>query len=141
MTLVEFLNARLDEDEKAAKAATPGKWGAQPGPTPYVLNDEWEVVTDAYKPSEPGHHVVYTGYEGGGVTSEQNAVHIARNSPTRTLREVAAKRQAIVEAQEANELVSERFRLPIDQGVSGYMLRLIAVSYADHPDYQEAWKP
>lgn len=116
MGIVEFLNARLDEDEKAAKAA-----GGDSGDLSIF---EVDNLTD---------------WDGTNLPDAE-AAHIARHDPARVLREVVAKRQAIVEAQEANELVSERFRLPIDQGVSGYMLRLIAVSYADHPDYQEAWK-
>ncbi|MEU0236751.1 DUF6221 family protein [Nocardiopsis sp. NPDC006198] len=132
MTIVEFVNARLDEEEQAAEAATPGKWGAQPGETG-TLDNEWEVVAEGVT------HVVYVGHEGGGVTTEENALHIARHDPLRVLREITAKRQAVVEAKQANEFVSERFRLPIENGASGYLLRLIAAPYADHPDYDPAW--
>ncbi len=148
MTFVEFLNARLDEDEAAAKAATPGGWQARL--SEYGPNGEWEIVTDAHEPSEPGRYVVYTGYEGGGVTSEQNAVHIARHDPARVLREVAAKRSLLTQHRPASaEALHPWCRVSIrtDPEIGTYQepfpcptLRVLAVSYADHPDYQEAWK-
>lgn len=94
--LITWLRGVLDDDETAAKAATPGPWGAQPGGQG-TFDNEWEVVSDAHEHPHPGHYVVYTGYEGGGASSEQNALHIARHDPRQVLADIAAKR-AILDA-------------------------------------------
>lgn len=146
MTLIEFLEARLDEDEEAAKNVHPGPWRAQPPKDQSAWDGGWEVVSDAYRPDQLGHPVVNVGdpvdlnTRRGGVVDQDHAAFIARHDPDRVLREVAAKRKAIGEAQQAHQFVSPKFRIPIEDGAGGYMLRLIAVSYADHPDYQDAWR-
>src|SRR6266851_9644248 len=71
--LVVFLNARLRDDEAAARAAAPGPWrGRDAG--------SWSEVAPAKG----------TGPEAA------DTEHIARHDPARVLREVAAKR-AILE--------------------------------------------
>ena len=61
--LIAFLNARLDEDEAAAKAAWGVEW-------------DWRYVTRPF----------------GERPSIAHTVHIARHDPARVLREVAFKR-------------------------------------------------
>src|SRR6516162_9337625 len=81
--LAAFLRARLDEDEAAANATTPGPWMAGAERAHLVDN----VV---YGQSEwPDHiqqvcNVNYAQHKAG------NATHIARHDPARALREVAA---------------------------------------------------
>jgi hypothetical protein len=65
-----------------------------------------------------------------------DATHIARWDPARVLAECEAKRRIV-------ELVLDR---PIrDHGdckcESCWTLRLVALPYADHPDYRAEWKP
>jgi len=72
--LTAFLNARLDEDEVAAKAAADGPWKSS---GPYV---------DA-----PGAGIILQARH------TEDAAHAARHDPARALREVEAKRRLIKE--------------------------------------------
>lgn len=130
MTITEFLEARLAEDEAAARDATLGPWEVVPmGDQPRVQqvgHDAWLALTS----SDPG------------APKDANARHMARHSSTRVLAECAAKR-AILEAhptqiysgikgQEVMECQNcERF--PCDT------LKALASVYADHPDYSQEW--
>jgi hypothetical protein len=111
-TLVEFLTARLDEDEAVAREI----------PKPYVSGN-W-IVEDTF-------------YEGmilvdrHGVAEENETTrHMTRWSPARVLADVKAKR-AIVE-----DFVAMWFDADLHPAVK----RLAAV-YSDHPDYRREWKP
>lgn len=136
--LITWLRGVLDDDEQAAQSATPGHWGAQPGPTQSVFSDEWEVVTDAHEPSHSDHYVVFTGYEGGGATSEQNAVHIARHDPAAVLSDIAAKR-TILDAYTTRANIAARsgakHRDPL-----GFVVRTLASAYRHRPGWQDAWE-
>ncbi|MFD3955913.1 MULTISPECIES: DUF6221 family protein [Streptomyces] len=84
--LVAFLKARLDDDERVARAATPGPWCDSGG---YVTNIDEDghsrvQVTDFGTQDEDS--------EGGGPQGQADSAHIARQDPARTLREVEAKR-------------------------------------------------
>lgn len=124
MDLVEFLTARLDEDEHAARAATPGPW---------AVDDE--SYAEAVRAEDVA--VVAGGRWGGEASvfeSTADALHIARHDPARVLAEVDAKRQ----------LLAWVLRWPMrphpPSSVDG-VLELLALPYADHPDYDEAWRP
>jgi hypothetical protein len=77
-----------------------------------------------------------------------DAVHIARWDPARVLAECEAKRRIVEAADEATGLDmtvdSERLVGPRDLVADPYlgdvMLRLLAMPYADHPDYAEEWR-
>lgn len=141
---IEFLNARLDEDETMAKAAAlrfPGPWQqaqAPDSPLPaavslYDANDESLAVT----------------------RGNYAAAHIARHDPARVLREVEVWRGMLLD-----------FHMPPAAGVGipalpgdlptprelhakelGFRLALLAAlkakiaTYSDHPDYRQEWKP
>lgn len=90
--IVEFLRARLDEDERDAKEAL------------------------AYQQEKQG-----TSY----------VPHWLR-SPTQMLREVEAQRR-IVALWERSEFCE---RVALDD-----VLDLLALPYAEHPDYQQEWAP
>lgn len=139
MTIVEFLWARLDEDEQVARRATAGRWAwIDPGgrhkiALVAVIATDWQMVV----PSGSGD--VYP--------SRWDADHIARHDPARVLREVEAKRR-IVELHSETELQNDEgenvgagcadcahFDWPCET------LRLLALSYADHPGYDESWRP
>ena len=72
-SLIDFIEARLAEDESAAQAAGGDTWQIDSGSW-LVSNSHGPVVYDEGKPSE------------------EQADHIARHDPARVLREVAAKR-------------------------------------------------
>jgi hypothetical protein len=68
--------------------------------------------------------------------------HARRHDPARVLAEVEAKRR-IVEAFEADDN-RERYGGCGDDcewKALDYALRLLALPYADHPDYRPEWKP
>ena len=74
--LVAAITARLD----AARAATPGSWIVQPyayGPP----EDGWgPPIPEVYAPS--GAVVSHQPHEGGGISHEPDAAHIALHDPT-----------------------------------------------------------
>jgi hypothetical protein len=65
-------------------------------------------------------------------TAEQRE-HIARHDPARVLAEVDAKRRIIVECE---SLIDDPAVRAMETA-----LCLLALPYADHPDYDQTWKP
>jgi len=109
--LVTFLWSCLDEDERSARAAESAKWHAK----------ERDGL---------GLRVVSISHEIGQVTASilsGNAEHIARHDPARVLAEVEAKRLLLTLHKECDP--------------SCYIVRVLALPYADLPGYQEAWRP
>lgn len=111
--LVVFLRARLDEREAIAKAAggdDPADWFTAAG---------WLV--------------------------DAEAEFIAGNSPAFVLADVAAKRQIIervvpaIEALEDSIWNEARCSGQLDYDESRLLLRVLALSYAGHPDYRAEW--
>lgn len=155
--LLQFLRARLDEDEEIARAATwdehSGVWTARP---PQARHERYTVVD-------------YLD-DGVVVVTPENAdtegvgEHIARHDPARILREVTAKRGTIElhglvyrnvtwlegGAETTAELPvcghcvprhsAYRDRDDVPEGPCT-TLRLLAYAYADHPDYRPRWDP
>lgn len=147
MTLLEFLEARLAEDEAAACAATPGPWEPREG----------AVYAPDHRPK---------GYSGGSAVSRGsftegvldhpvNAVHMARWDPARVLAEVELKR-ALIRFHAPNEVDGPTMRINgKDQVVPDTnctscsdrnpptwpcaTIKLLALPYADHRDYQPEW--
>src|SRR5260221_6519627 len=133
MTLTEFLEARLGEDEAAAKAATPGPW--QPG-TLTAYADEAEARRAGLDVSQ----------------FAADSCHIARHDPARVLREVEAGRKILADlpaySKQRREL-RDHIYLPENAGYhSGhadgtddaayYVLRRLAAVWCDQADYDEA---
>lgn len=135
--LVQFLRDRLDEDEQAARGTeTPPDWHQGP-----VDDPEWES-DEVVHMWPPEHHTPYEQdkyWRGLTADTVGLAAHIARHDPARVLREIEAKR----------EIVRQADLYLCDSGPGcGYrtkhghsVLRLLALPYADHPDYKETWKP
>jgi hypothetical protein len=119
VTLVEFLQARLSEDELIALAATDGspRWH-----TSYDYRD----VKD-----EQGHFVVEADSQR---PSLEQAAHIARHSPAHVLQDVEAKRLVI-----ADYLRHDADGDLLRRGVTEDILRALCSVYAEHPDYNESW--
>lgn len=144
--LVQFLRDRLAEDEQTARAAT---W------------DEWDSAHWTARPPQASYdrYTVADHLDDGVVVvTPENAdadgvgQHVARHDPARVLREVEAKRRMLDEhvprrvkyrpnrepgcltcitAQEWDERAGEANCLT---------LRLLALPYADHPDYRNDWR-
>lgn len=112
--LIEFLRARLDEDERIARRA--GDSFRQIGETGVI------VATDGDRAEE------CASANWAGIAEQ-----IVRHDPARVLREVEAKRRIV-----------DRYAWLRENGDTGdvaWVLPLLALPYADHPDYQQEWTP
>lgn len=119
MTQVEFLMARLAEDELTALAAVDGspRWRS---------NYQYRDVKD-----EDGHYVVQADSRHPSI---EQAAHIARHNPARVLSEVEAKRAAI-----ADYLRLDASGDLLARGIGEDILRAMCAVYAEHPDCNPAW--
>ena len=118
MTIVEFLLARIAEDEDCAQTPFPAEWQAAPEETG--------------QPIKAGTYRVAT-------CAESVMAHIARHDPARVLAECAAKRDLVELALGLADL--HRMGDPtVPPNVGEDILRILATPYADHPDYDEAWR-
>lgn len=123
MDLVEFLRARLDEDEAAARNVDEhGPFTVYPGDGAYLLYDGTDPVVMVSMPSEP------------------LAFHIARHDPARVLAEVAAKR-ALVEEHGIESSEQEYCKICDTLTWPCGTLRYLAAVYADCEGYDERWRP
>jgi hypothetical protein len=133
--LVTFLHARLDKDEEIAFAAGHGIGG--------LLNLHWDALgagvwaRERETPSDPP-VVAADRLEGmpGFETARVRARHIADWDPDRVMGEVQAKR-AIIRWHTEDECCS----VCLDDVQGCPLFRTLALPYADHPDYQDAWRP
>lgn len=119
--LVDFLLARIAEEESVARAAvrriehsSPGRW-------------YWSNAGEAVFLDETSVPVVW-----GDEQSRPAGRHIVRHDPARVLADCEVKRR-ILELAGVKE--TER------PGILGPVAALLASSYADHPDYSEQWRP
>lgn len=124
--LVEFLKARLDADEQAARATT--------GPWKYHRETDGVVLPTAGHVPEL-REIVSTPRE------PADAVHMVRWHSDRVLAEVEAKRRIMTRHHDfrgwcdgcGNDLTYRISECP--------ELRDLASVYADHPDYRQEWRP
>ncbi len=123
--LVAFLTARLAEDEAAALAAGSGEWVALDGGVMSVSDETWPVASTEVE------------------RDREVRVHIARHDPSRVLREIEAKRKILAEHQTDPDVGCITTCKTCDAEFAFYpcrTLRLLAVVYRDHPDYDGAWR-
>ncbi len=119
MTLLEFLQARLTEDELTALAAIDGS-------PSWRSSLEFRDVKD-----HDGHYVVAADRHHPSV---EQAAHIARHGPSRVLADVEARRMVI-----ADYLRVDAEGSLLERGVLEEVLRQLASVYAEHPDYKRSW--
>lgn len=142
MELVDFLRARLDEDEAVARRAceyAEASWKLDEefgetvlwwAPEPHIAEMERQkgltVVSDQWR---------------GQTIDQRIAPHVARHDPARVLAEVEAKR-AIVDLM-AGVLAAAKGDSEVDHygGLSAAeeTLTLFARPFRDHPDFDPAW--
>lgn len=148
--LVEFLNARIADDKREARAAISGQADPENG---------WGVEGRAVTP-----HV-------GIIHEGVQRAHVAKWNPARVLAECEAKRRIVelheswpvlVQQQPTFEPIDDAdpSRLTIrasqqlawlteqeyrdrfgDEPPTAPMIRVLALMYADHPDWREEWRP
>lgn len=175
--LVRWLTACLDEDERIARAATPGPWWHNPGKQwlgpeafeKYDLRQGEEFV--GYGSPHPFTGAVASTGPASNAQGMKDAAFIAAHDPARVLREIDAKRRIVaaylppggdphpglpctddIEGDPDGVFYAEQH--PADQGACvrhleaskrllhhDYVLRLLALPYADRPGYEERWAP
>ncbi|RSS59771.1 DUF6221 family protein [Streptomyces sp. WAC01280] len=127
--LIAFLRARLDEQEGRARALPVGPW-------------QWRTIESGAQYDE------LVGPTGESVLvssdTENYCSWISRHDafdaylqdiqPARVLAEVDAKRRILTAYENYDNDAPE---LDVPESV----LRMLALSYADHPDYKGAWRP
>ncbi|MGW1463861.1 DUF6221 family protein [Streptomyces sp. NPDC002308] len=140
--LVVFLRARLDEREAVARAA-----GEQRGGPVWAAHDNEDWPSTVTGMTRTG--VVVDIVEPNDI---ETVAHIAANDPASVLREVEATRAAVDQCAYWNERAAREATDPpkypqpgLDIGLLldalNPALRALALPYADHPDYQETWRP
>jgi len=164
LTITEFLEARITEDEALANAATPGPWKwwnlegvdqgwSDNGPNLDSSQGEWKTCpyfckwtepsdTHRGEVGKPGHEHLVTeqvigswGHDANGINvALADATHISVHDPSRVLAECAAKRGIV-------GLYKECAREGYGNA-SAYLLDALgdlATVYAGHADYREEW--
>ncbi|MFE2941028.1 DUF6221 family protein [Streptomyces sp. NPDC059255] len=138
--LVKFLRHRLDEDERAALAAS---W------------DEWDGShwTAHHREQHDGRWVIIDRADEGvtevtpqAADDEAVARHIARHDPARAVRSVEAHRGLLkqYEEPETSAALPDSFNTYTARMQRAHLtavFRHLALAYADHPDYRPAWRP
>lgn len=146
--LVRWLDEQLDEDERIAREATPGPWWHNPG-------KQW-LNPEAFEKYDLRQGEEFVGYGGphpftGAVASTgpasdaqgmKDATFIAAHDPARVLREIDAKRQLLARYEELRAASKEQGLIgDVTEEYQDFLLRLLALPYADRPSYREGWAP
>lgn len=150
--IVEFLRARLDEDEATARLAPTGPWeavGNRDDSDDDDLITSWAVLGDREDDLPSGFVTYGMAFESNALRAAPATVssppiewvpdervqlaaeHIARHDPARVLRDVEAKRR-IIALWERSEFCE---RIALDD-----VLDLLALPYADHPNFRQEWR-
>ena len=129
MTIVEFLEERIAEDEQIAKDTTQ-----------YQPIDEWDAIGVEDNDHPEIARQCWTVCEIATPRRTNQAArslmtHIAHHDPARALREVAAKRKTI---RSIEELVQHAYGYD-SAGTVEKVLTPLAAIYSDHPDYRKEW--
>ncbi|QDM57134.1 hypothetical protein SEA_WHACK_71 [Rhodococcus phage Whack] len=135
MDIVEFLRARLDEDEQVANTAIARLAENDP------FTQEWRFGA---RMGGFGGLINRAGTR-TAISPTPESSHINRHGPARILREVAAKRlviEAAIEATSLDMLLDSERRVGIrDENaeplVGDIILEALASAYSDHPDYRK----
>jgi hypothetical protein len=128
MTLTEFLEQRIAEDEATAESAL------------HLTRERWWVDGPA---RQSGKWWVYA--TGEKFNDRAVAEHIARHDPRRVLAECEAKREIVRRARRERgryEQTGGNLGNPIEAVVAyETVVRALAAVYSDHPDYRDEWRP
>lgn len=136
--IVEFLTARLDEDEAAIKAMGvegTGRWWVGQRFDGSLDPEGSTVFVDVRRSDGLGY--IHLGTP--GMFAGPTAIHVARHDPARVLAEVKAKRALLAQAAEMREVASATEAWSLNDYADG-IERNLAAPYADHPDYDPAWR-
>jgi hypothetical protein len=153
VTPAEFIRARLNEDEVAARAATPGPWRHDPGKE-WIGDPKLLEMARRGVQTFAGEEFVGAGARpevaciaatgpGDDPQSMADAAHIARHDPARVLREVAALRALVdmAERYAADPAHDDPDYANGREAAGEDAVRHVAAIWSDHEDYDPAWKP
>lgn len=136
--LVEFLLARIAEDEAAAHAASPGGWryGDVESVAGGTLYDETRTIASLVYEQPEDHDGTVVRHL---LTPEAdaNGRHIARHDPARVLAECEAKRRIVKLAW--HHFGDEDYAAGMEHAKEE-ALRILAAVHATHPDYRDEWR-
>lgn len=136
--IVEFLRARLDEDERLALAVRARTW------TYSSFIDRNGDTSSLDASIDIGERTFLADY-GEEDLRPSELEHMARWDPARVLAEVEAKRRIINRAEEwlktADWVTGDSHSLRLLRDHYTLTIRGLAQPYADHPDYDPAWRP
>lgn len=124
--LVEFLEARIDEDEEAARDAAGWDLSGSVRAAGLWCREGVNSVIDSSR-----RLVVYGD---GTPPGDAQADHIVRHDPARVLRECAAKRAMIAALVPVGDDAGRTWA-PGSLAALGALVTI----YSDHPDYREEW--
>ena len=140
MNIVEFLRARLDEDEAVARMAQADPWRVESDWTG-MSDDSTLTTSESRTVFGCNHEHLHGDGRGIGVASRFEVDHIARHDPARVLREVEAKRRIVSTMQTAyDQAWQDGASRPFIEATAQRVLRALAAIYADHPDYNPEWR-
>jgi hypothetical protein len=126
--LVQWLGQQLDEDERIARAATRGPW-VQSGIGDYG----WTVDF-----GRPGAGVETADTDQGLADAD----FIADHDPARVLREIAAKREALVHCERIRQHTRQGEEVYVlAEGAVAKQIQIMAAAYNQRPGYREEWAP
>jgi hypothetical protein len=127
--LVKFLCARLDQDERMARAAeTREGWKIEEktdGDSLFTEISFFQIYGDAFPWQESARSLL-----------PGDAAHIVRHDPARVLRQVEGLRIVMRE-----HLEEECCAVCLDDVEGCPTLRALAAPYANHKDYRDEWRP
>ncbi len=122
-SLVDFVLARVAEDEAVARAASVG--------THWTWDDRQEAMYSD-SPTTYGHECIIDT-EGANPPGPEPGAHIARHDPARVLAQCAAIRAVV-----------DRVRYEFERQTNGWhtaqkILGDIASIWSEHPEFQQEW--
>ena len=130
MTITEFLEARIAEDESAARVC------AEAFPAPWDVEDRGHSAqVTSGEPNFPPVAEIDQRNESPGRWPGEHLEHIARWDPARVMAECAAKRSLIGLLQSDSRDPHNAMR----REWADEILRAFATVHADHPDYDVTW--
>ena len=139
MDLSEFLLARIAEDEDIARRAAGPVWvmgvdrEGGPGRWRHVAQLVALPVADPTDTLSIGDELLRAEHGNDSARAFRSVQHVVRWDPARVLAECEAKRRIV-----------ERYGYLYEHGDSGdmrWVLPLLALPYASHPDYDPVWRP
>ena len=130
--IVEFLNARYDELEAAAKAASPGRWRLIESMRNQLR--EWIIGVG----SDWGVSTILATY------SLDAAVFVVGNSPEFVLADIASKRAIVADCEKAVATARKLYgddesRYSPWSKIALRTLKRLAAPFSGHPDYTPSW--